>query len=77
MTGFEIVFGREIRMPLDQMVCYWKGKEEENESAVKEYVQTLRANMQVARDLAYEREVREKAKHKKYYDLRQRIEPLL
>ena len=59
-TGFspyELLFGREINMPLDQMVHYWKGKKKENESGVTEYIQTLRANMQMIRDIAYEKEV--------------------
>ena len=76
-TGFspyELLFGREMKMPLDQMVRYWKGKgkgkEKENESGVTEYIQTLRANMQIIRDLAYEKEVEEKVKQKHNYDLK-------
>ena len=57
-------------MPLDQMVRYWKGKEKENESGVTEYIQTLRANMQMIRDLAYEKKVEEKVKQKQYSDLK-------
>ena len=36
-----------MRMPLDQMVRYWQGKEENDESSVSEYIATLRASMQV------------------------------
>ena len=72
-TGFspyELLFSREMKMPLDQMMCYWKGKEKENESGVTEYIQTLRANMQMIRDLAHEKEVEEKVKQKQYSDLK-------
>ena len=35
-----------------------------------EYIQTLRANMQMIRDLAYEKEVEEKVKQMHYYDIK-------
>ena len=56
-TGFspyQLLFGKQMRMPLDQMVRYWQGKEENDESSVSEYIATLKANMQVVRDLAYD-----------------------
>ena len=71
-TGFSpynLLFGKEMRMPLDQMVRYWKGKETNNETGVVEFIQTLKANMEVVRDLAYERESEEKEKQKHYHDL--------
>ena len=37
-TGFspyQLLFGKQVRMPLDQMVRYWQGKEENDESSVK------------------------------------------
>ena len=52
-TGFsphQLLFGKPIRMPLDQMVRYWQGKEENDGSSVSEYIATLKANMQVVRD---------------------------
>ena len=67
---YELLFSREMKMPLNQMVHYWKGKEKENKSGVTEYIQTLRVNMQIIRDLAYEKEVEEKVKQKQYYDLK-------
>ena len=57
-----------MRMPLDLMVRYWKGKEEGDESTVEEYVQTLKARMETVRDLAYGKEINEKCKQKKYHD---------
>ena len=71
-TGFSpyhLLFGKEMRMPLDQMVRYWKGKETNDETGVVEFIQTLKANMEVVRDLAYERESEEKEKQKHYHDL--------
>ena len=59
-------------MPLDQMVRYWKRKEKENESGVTEFIQTLRTNMKMIRDLAYEKAVEEKVKRKHYYDLKRK-----
>ena len=71
-TGFSpyhLLFGKEMRMPLEQMVRYWKGKETNDETGVVEFIQTLKANMEVVRDLAYERESEEKEKQKHYHDL--------
>ena len=71
-TGFSpyhILFGKEMRMPLDQMVRYCKGKETNDETGVVEFIQILEANMEVVRDLAYERESEEKEKQKHYHDL--------
>ena len=70
-TGFSpyhLLFGKEMRMPLDLMVRYWKGKEDGDESTVEEYVQTLKACMETVRDLAYGKEINEKCKQKKYHD---------
>ena len=69
-SPYELLFGRKMKMPLDQMVRYWKGKEKENESGVTEYIHILRVNMQMIRDLAYEKEVEEKVKPKHYHDLK-------
>ena len=55
-------------MPLDQLVRYWKGKEEEYNSSVSGYIHMLKANMEVVREMAYEREKKEKVKQKKCYD---------
>ena len=44
---YQLLFGKQMRMPLDQMVRYWQGKEENDESSVSEYIATLNANMQV------------------------------
>ena len=49
-TGFspyQLLFGKQMRMLLDQMVRYRLGKEENDESSVSEYIATLKANMQV------------------------------
>ena len=47
-TGFspyQLLFAKQMRMPLDQMVRYWQCKEENDESSVSEYIATLQANM--------------------------------
>ena len=70
-TGFslyQLLFGKQMRMPLDQMVRYWQGKEENDESSVSEYIATLKANMQIVRDLAHDKERDEKVKQKFYHD---------
>ena len=70
-TGFapyQMLYGRPMRMPLDQMVRYWRGKEEQGQNTTIEFVETLKANMQVVRDLAYEKEIKEKESQKFYHD---------
>ena len=70
-TGFspyQLLFGKQMRMTLDQMVRYWQGKEENDESSVNESIVTLKANMQVVRDLTYDKERDEKVKQKFYHD---------
>ena len=40
-TGFspyQLLFGREMRMPLDELVRFWKGKEIQSEVDVTEYI---------------------------------------
>ena len=64
-TGFypyQPLFGKTMRMPLDQLVHFWKGKEGEDASSASEYVQTLRANVELVRNLAYKKERSEKVR---------------
>ena len=51
-----------MKMPLDQLVRYWKRKEEEDSSSLSGYIHTLKANMKVVRKMAYDREKKEKVK---------------
>ena len=67
-SPFKLLFGKAMRMPLDQLVRFWKGKEGEDASSSSDYVQTLRANIELVLDLAYEKEMSEKVKQKGYYD---------
>ena len=53
-------------MPLDQMVRYLQGKEERNECSTTEYI--VKANMKLVRDMANEREIKEKEMQKVYHD---------
>ena len=61
-----------MRMTLDQLVRFWKGKEGEDASSTSEYIQTLQANIELVWDLAYENERSEKVKQKGYYDQKAR-----
>ena len=67
-SSYQMLYGRHMRMPLDQMVRYWRGKEEQGQNTTIEFVETLKANMQVVRDLAYEKEIKEKESQKFYHD---------
>ena len=63
-TGFspyQMSYGRPMRMPLDQMVRYWRGKEEQGQNTTIEFVETLR-------DLAYKKEIKEKESQKFYHN---------
>ena len=71
MTGYfphHLLYGKEIKMPIDQFVKYWKVKEVECEVDVGEYIQTLRENVEIVRDMARENEEEQKGLQKKYYD---------
>ena len=65
---YQLLFGKTIRMPLNQLVHYWKGKEGEDAHSTSECVQTLRANIELVRDLVYGKERSVKVKQKGYYD---------
>ena len=60
-----------MRMPLDQLVRYWKGKEEEDTSSVSGYIHTLWANMELVREMAL-REKRVKKLNRKSSTIRRR-----
>ena len=40
-SPYQLLFVKHMRMPLDQMVRYWQGKEENDECSVSEYIATL------------------------------------
>ena len=70
-TGFspyKLLFGREMRMPLDALVSFWKGKEVQSEMDITEQIEVMRANMEVVRDIAQQNEEREKRAQKHYHD---------
>ena len=72
---YQLLFGKEMRMPLDKLVWYWKGKEKEDNSSVSEYIYSLRASMKLVWEMAYEREKGEKTKQKLIMTRRPRYEP--
>ena len=61
---YQLLFGKTIRMPLNQLVRYLKGKEGEDARSTSECVQTLRANIELVLDLVYEKERSVKVKQK-------------
>ena len=70
-TGFspyQMLFGRPIRMPLDQMVHFWKGKEESGQNTTIEFVETLKSNIEAVRDRTLKRETKVKESQKIYHD---------
>ena len=49
-TGFspyQLLFGREMRMPLDELVRYWKGKEKDSAVDITQHIQTMRGKWRV------------------------------
>ena len=63
-----LLFEREMVVPLDQLVRYWRGKEDTNGLEVIKCMRSLEENMQTRRGL--EREHREKGHHKYHLDKR-------
>ena len=63
-TGYSpyylLLYGKEMKMPIDQFVKYWKGKAVQCEVDVEEYIQTLRANVEIVSDMARENEEEQK-----------------
>ena len=55
-------------MPLDQMVRFWKGKEETGQNTSIEFVETLKANIEMVREMAYTNEKNQKESQKYYHD---------
>ena len=55
-----MLYGTPVRMSLDQMVRDWRGMEEQGQNTTIEFVQTLKANIQVVRDLAMKTKLRRK-----------------
>ena len=72
-TGFSpyhLLFGREMRLPLDELTRYWKGKEETSVVDVVEYVKVLKANIELVQEMAQKNEQKQKESSKYYHDQR-------
>ena len=67
-SPYKLLFGREMRMPLDELLKFWKGKVVQSEVDITKHIEVMRANMEVVRDIAQQNEVREKKTHKHYHD---------
>ena len=49
-TGFspyQMMHGREMRMLLDELARFWRGKEKNKEVDTDEYIQVVKANMEL------------------------------
>ena len=55
-------------MPTDQMVRFWKGKEETGQNTSTEFVETLKTNIEMIREMAYTNETNQKESQKYYHD---------
>ena len=72
-TGFspyDLLFGREMRLPLDELTRYWKGKEETSVVDVVEYVKVLKANIELVQEMAQKNEQKQKESSKYHHDQR-------
>ena len=68
-TGFspyQLLFGREMHIPLDELVRYWKGKGKDSAVDITEHIQTVRENMESVREMAQESEREEKGVQKEF-----------
>ena len=68
-TGFspyQIMHGREMNIPMDELACFWGGGEgEKKEVDTVEYIQVVKANMGLVQEMTREKE---KENQKFYYD---------
>ena len=55
-------------MPQDELVRFWRRKEKNKEVDRVEYIQVVKANMELVREMAREKEDEEKDNQKFYYD---------
>ena len=70
-TGFspyELVFGRTMKTPLDKLSKYWKGKREEKDMEVVEYLRLLKEKLDIVREMATTNEKEAKLAHKRFHD---------
>ena len=67
-SPYELMFGQTMRTPLDELVKMWSGKNEDEEHDVVEYLHLLHERVSVVRELAKQKEMGEKGKHKQYQD---------
>ena len=67
-SPFELLYGRPMRTPLDELIELWTVKDEESGREVIEYLRLLREKMALVRDIAYTNEVQQKKEQKYYHD---------
>ena len=62
-TGFfpyQMTHVREMRMLLDELAHFWRRKDKNKEVDTVEYIQVVKANMELVREMAREKEEEEK-----------------
>ena len=67
-SPFELLYGRPMRTPLDELFELWTVKDEESRREVIEYLCLLREKMALVRDIAYMNEAKQKKEQKYYHD---------
>ncbi len=67
-STFQMMHGREMRMPLDELACFWRGKEKNKEVDTVECIQVIKAKMELVRKMDREKKEEEKNNQKFYYD---------
>ena len=70
LSPYKLLFGRKMRMPLDKLVRFWKGKEVQSEMDITEHIEVMRANMEIVRDISQQNEEREKRAQKHYHNMK-------
>ena len=65
---FELLFGRTMKTPIDELGKYWKEKQEEKDIEVVEYLRDLGDKLKIVQGMATIEEKEAKLAHKKYHD---------
>ena len=67
-SPFELLYGRPMGTPLDELVELWTVKDEESGRELIEFLRLLREKMALVRDIAYTNEAQQKKEQKYYHD---------
>ena len=67
-SPFELLFGRTMKTPIDELAKYWKEKQGEKDIEVVEYLRDLGDKLEIVQGMATIKEKEAKLAHKKYHD---------